>query len=130
MEDDYLKYSKNFSVSHMSNAKWRKLFMAIAKADLNIHQAEWSFIDSEHTMNLPLPCERDLLESRFADGRFQPFEYKWILNIKIPRQFRLKDKVGYFVKQDVDLIKCIASGLGEMPIFETEDGIEIRGYDK
>ena len=114
----------------MSNAKWRKLFLALAKTDINIRQAEWSFIDSEHTINLPLPSERDLLESRFADGRFQPFEYKWILSIKIPRQFRFKDKVGYFVKQDVDLIKSIASELGEMPIFETEEGIEIRGYDK
>jgi hypothetical protein len=39
----------------MSNAKWRKIFMALAKSDLNIRHAEWSFIDSEHTMNLPLP---------------------------------------------------------------------------
>jgi hypothetical protein len=130
MEDDYLKYSARFSVSYMSNAKWRKLFIALAKADLNISKAEWSFIDSEHTMILPLPSKRDLLEYRFADGRFQPFEYKWILSIKIPRQFRLKDKVGYFVKQDVELIKRIASDLGEMPIFEIEEGIEIRGYDK
>lgn len=130
MEDDYLKYSKKFSVSHMSNTKWRKLFIALAKADIYIHQAEWSFIGSAHTMTLPLPCERDLLETRFADGRFQPFEYKWILNIKIPRQFRLKDKIGYFVQQDVELVKSIASELGKMPIFVTEDGIEIRGYDK
>ena len=71
-----------------------------------------------------------MLESRFADGRFQPFEYKWILCIRIPRQFRLKDKVGYFAEQDVELLKKIASEVGEMPIFETEDGVEIRGYDK
>ena len=114
----------------MSNAKWRKLFIALAKANLNIHKAEWSFIDSEQTMILPLPTERDLLADRFADGRFQPFEYKWILSINVPRQFRLKDEVGYFVKQDVELIKSVASNVGKMPIFETEEGIEIRGYDK
>jgi hypothetical protein len=130
MMDDYSKYSKNFSVSYMNNAKWRKLFGALASANVGVRKAEWSFIDSDHTMKLPLPSENDLLEKRFADGRFQPFEYKWILCIKIPQQYRFKDKVGYYVKQDVELIKNIASELGEMPIFETEDGIEIRGYDK
>ncbi len=130
MNDDYLKYSKRFSVSYMNNTKRRKLFVALADANINVQQAEWSFIDTDHTITLPLPGRCDLLETRFADGRFQPFEYKWIHRIRISKQFRLKDKIGYYIEQDLDAIKSIASNLGQMPVFETNEGIGIRGYDK
>jgi hypothetical protein len=130
MNDDYDKYASRFSVSHMNNAKWRKLFLAWARSGIEISHAEWSYIDSENIDILPLPQEYDVLEERFADGRFQPFEYKWIRKIKIPHQYRPKLEIGYEKKQDTATLKRIASDLGQFPIFNMADGIEVRGYEE
>ena len=74
MNDDYLKFAENYSVSHMNNSKWRKLFIAWAKSGLEIEYSVWSFIDSEYEEVHRLPREYDISDTRFADGHFQPFE--------------------------------------------------------
>ena len=85
MKNDYDKFAKRFSASYMSNAKWRKLFLAWVQSQVDVQHAEWSYIDSSNVSVIPLPRERDILETHFADGRFQPTEYKWTRSIRIPR---------------------------------------------
>ncbi len=130
MDIEYQKAAKHYSVSHMSNTKWRKLFLCWARSGIEIEHSEWSFLDSEHKEIHRLPCENDLMENRFSDGQFQPFEYKWILTIYIPKNYKPISKVGFERKQNIEGLKEISKSFGNFPIFEKEDGIEIRGYEK
>ena len=130
MDTEYQKIAKQYSVSHMSNTKWRKLFFCWAKSGIKIKFSEWSFIGSEHKEIYRLPNENDLMENRFSDGYFQPFEYKWISTIYIPSNYKPVSKVGFMLEQDTDGLKEIAKSVGNFPIFNKKGGIEIRGYEK
>ena len=130
MDVEYNKIVKQYSVSYMNNAKWRKIFTAWAKSGIEIAQAEWEFIGTDHKEFHPLPRENELMERRFADGQFQPFEYKWILAIRIPQKYKPISNVGFERKQDVNSLVDIAKNLGYFPVFETENGVEIIGYER
>jgi hypothetical protein len=47
-DDRYQKASSAYSVSLMSNTKWRKLFSALTRAGVKLERATWRFIDSSH----------------------------------------------------------------------------------
>lgn len=130
MDLEYKKASQKYSVSHMNNSKWLKLFSAWADSDVEIDVSYWKFIESEHEEVHCLPKVYDLLQNRFADGRFQPFEYKWILSIFIPQKYKPVPNVGLEREQDIERLKSIAEALGQFPIFDIENGIEIRGYEQ
>ncbi len=53
--------------------------------------------------------EKDLLPNRFADGRFQPFEYRWLESVYIPSRFRPNARVEYERKQDTGAIATALS---------------------
>jgi hypothetical protein len=92
LAEDRIRYQKcvgRFSVSHMSNAKWRRVFHAIADvvgtAEL---RSEWKHIDSDYIdVHHRMPQHGDLQDNRFNDGAFQPYEYKWIEWIRFPRAY-------------------------------------------
>lgn len=130
MDLEYKKASEKYSVSYMSNSKWLKLFSAWAESDIEIDFSNWKYIDSDHEEVHCLPKSNDLLENRFSDGRFQPFEYKWILSIYIPQTYRPVSNVGFERKQNIEELKSIARNVGQFPIFDIKNGIEIRGYEK
>jgi hypothetical protein len=130
MDLEYKKASQKYSISHMNNSKWLKLFSAWADSGVEIDISYWKFIDSEHQETHGLPKQNDLLQNRFADGAFQPFEYKWILSISIPRSYKPVLNVGFEREQDIDKLRLIAKSLGQFPIFNNDDGIEVRGYEK
>jgi hypothetical protein len=130
MEEHYIKVSGRFSASLMSNAKWRKLFVLVARADLRIVRATWRFIDSENTMIQGLPREDELCESRFRDGRFQPFEYKWILSIEIPREYRPVADVGYVRHQPVEKLIEVLGSAGKFPLEQDDAGVTIVAYKR
>jgi hypothetical protein len=130
MDIEYQKASRKYSVSHMNNSKWFKLFEAWANSSVDVEVAHWRFIDSPHEETYPLPELHDLQPTRFADGRFQPREFKWILSIFVPKSFRPVPDVGFERHQDVESLKRIADGLGQFPVYVVENGIEVRGYEK
>jgi hypothetical protein len=130
MDLEHTKASQKYSVSHMNNSKWLKLLSAWADSGVEIDVSHWRFIDSEHEEVHCLPNAYDLLQNGFADGMFQPFEYKWILSIFIPRTYKPVSNVGFEREQDLETLKSIAKALGQFPIFESENGIEIRGYEQ
>lgn len=129
-ERDYERNMKAFSVSYMSNAKWYKMFQAIASARLSITKATWKFISSEHLFNDGVPDLHDLLPSRLADGRFQPVEYKQIEWILFPRVWRPRADVGYEVSQDIKGLNRVLEAVGQFQTVEDERGLTIFGYDK
>jgi hypothetical protein len=130
MDEEYEKIVARYSASYMSDSKWRKLFLAWARSGVEIRKSEWHFIDSEHTENHNLPREHDIMEKRFADGQFQPFEYKWIFEIHIPSTFRPDPNTPFEKMQDIERLKQIAAKLGKYPIYDTADGIVLRAYEK
>jgi hypothetical protein len=75
-EARYAKARAGFSVTYMSNAKWYKMFKAIAIANLGLARMQWKFIDSDRLYDWGVPGVQDLLPDRLADGHFQPIEYR------------------------------------------------------
>ncbi|MFA7230786.1 MAG: hypothetical protein WC071_05910, partial [Victivallaceae bacterium] len=121
-EEEYIKYASNYSVSLMNNTKWIKLFMAINNAGIEIQNADFKFIDSDHILKQAFPKNYDLNDNRFNDGRFQPFEYKWIKEIFIPNEFKPIKDCGYTIKQNTKAIISELEKIGKFPIEEKEDG--------
>jgi hypothetical protein len=131
----YTKAASKYSVSHMSDSKWLRLFRAIDQSDVPIDHARWSFIDDDFVMWQGFPREKDLLEHRFNDGRFQPFDYRWIRSIFIPREYRpwpVSTHPGHcFIRtQDVDRVRGVIEAAGEFKLVESEDGLTILAYER
>jgi hypothetical protein len=101
-QDPYQRARSAFAVAHMSNAKWRKVLHALATADFGLTRSEWKCIDSDHVLVHGIPRLTDILETRFADGQFQPFEYKWVEWVRFPRTYRSYKGEVYEVRQDVE----------------------------
>jgi len=129
-DEYYQKTLRDYSVSLMNNTKWRKLFLSLARADVKIERATWRFIDSNCEYVQRLPREDELAENRFQDGRFQPYEYKWILSIEIPSQFRPIPGVGYAKKQPVDRLVEVLKAVGQFPVEQTSGGVVIVAYKR
>jgi hypothetical protein len=129
-QDPYRRARAAFAVAHMSNAKWRKVLRAIATADLGVGYLEWKFIDSEQVKGHGLPRLTDILENRFADGRFLPFEYKWIEWIRFPRRYRPYPGETYEVTQDVEGLKQVLEGCGQLRLDLDERGLTLFAYGR
>lgn len=129
-ERDYKRNMKVFSVSYMSNAKWYKMFQAIANAQLGITKATWKFISSEHLSNDGVPGLHDLLPSYLADGSFQPVEYKQIEWILFPRVWRPRADAGQEVLQDIEGLGRVLEAVGQLQIMKDDKGITVFGYGR
>ncbi len=125
---EYRKALTKYEASFMSDAKWLKLFRAIIQAGIHIERAEWRFIDTAHSMWKSFPAEKDLLPTRFADGKFQPFEYRWLESVYIPGRFRPIADVGFERQQDTEAIIAALASVGQFNIEENADGITIHAY--
>jgi hypothetical protein len=131
--DEDLKYSKalaKYSASLMSDAKWLSFFRAITHAGITVERAEWRFIDSTHSIWQSFPSENDLLPTRFADGKFQPFEYRWLESIYVPSSFKSTVGVGYERHQDTGAIVDTLAKVGQFPIEESAGGITLQAYHR
>jgi hypothetical protein len=125
---EYRKAASRYGASFMSNAKWLKLFRAVIDAGIAVERAQWRFIDSEHSIQVSFPEERDLGPTRFADGKFQPFEYRWIESVYVPNVFRPTPSVGYEKRQDTGALVAALEKVGRFPVEVSPDGITIVGY--
>ena len=128
-DDAYRLVRATYSVAHMSDAKWVRLFNLCIDSGVTIDRAVWRFIDREHVLTSGLPRAGDLLPTRFADGRFQPVEYKWILSIFVPRVYRVMAGVGATRPQDVARLRAALEGRGSFPLVEREDGLTLVAYE-
>jgi hypothetical protein len=120
--DPYERARARFSVAHMSNAKWRKVLRAIANSNLGLTRSEWKCIDSDYVMVHGIPRLTDVMENRFADGQFQPFEYKWIEWVRFPAAYNPNRSEVYEVVQDVDGLKRILVSCGHLRLHLGETG--------
>ena len=126
-QDEYQKVLKKFQNSYMSNAKWRKLFVALANFG-NIEYSEWKLVDNPAPQVKRFPKKTELMEKRFADGYFQPFEYKWIEWIKVPAVYRLHEHVDLEKSNDLDQIFRTIEAIGLFEIEKTSEYLKIYAY--
>jgi hypothetical protein len=126
--DLYMKFSSIFSVSYMSDSKWRKALGAIADAGLRLERATWKFIDSDRLCEWGIPHRSDLLPTRLSDGRFQLVEYKWIEWIHFPRRWRPVADVDYWIAQDLEGLTRVLESSGHFHFADDEQGLTLFGY--
>ena len=126
--EEYRRKVARYSGSFMSDAKWVRLFTAAARSGIAIARAKWAFIGTDHVMWEALPEESDLLPHRFLDGRFQPFEYRWIESIFVPWEYRPDPSVGYTRKQDVGALRRALEAVGQFQLEEDDEGLTIVAY--
>lgn len=125
---EYRKAASKYSASYMNNAKWLKLFRAVISAGVPLERVRWKFIDTEHFVEASFPGEQDLEPTGFADGKFQPFEYRWLESVFIPHAFKPKASVGYEKKQDTAAVLAALEKVGQFPVEVSPEGVTIRGY--
>ena len=131
IENEDLTYRKavaKYSASFMSNAKWLSFFRTLIQAGITIERAEWRFIDSSHSIWMSFPAERDLRPIRFADGKFPPFEYRWLESVFIPHSFKPTPGVGLTRAQDTAGIVAALAQAGQFPIEKSAEGLVLRAY--
>jgi hypothetical protein len=120
-----------FTASFMSNAKWRKFFIVIDKPELNLKQAIWKFIDSEHEIRGWLPKSDELMERYVGDYGLGPFAYKHIEWLEIPETgiplgF---EKVPFkYWHQNINEVISTLNSVGQFEIQRTERGVRIYGF--
>ena len=124
----YRTAAAKYRASHMSNSKWLRFFRAVIDAEVDLPRVRWSFIDSDHSIWVRFPSARDLLPNRFADGRFQPFEYRWIETVFIPHAYRPEPSVGFERAQDTAAVQRAVSAAGQFPLYKSEEGVELIAY--
>ena len=121
------KQIARFQQQLMSNTKWWAFFLAAV--DLGLDHSEWKYVSSDHLETKRIPRQHDLHESRFADGYFQPHEYKYIQWIFVPSSYKPYPGVGLVREQDVDgLIETLDRTSKEFPYEVDEHGLTIYGY--
>jgi hypothetical protein len=75
-----------------------------------------------------MPSEDGLLPTRFADGRFQPFEYKWIEWVFVPHEFATVEGVGHRTKQDTQGLLRVMREVGQFDVEESPEGVRLYAY--
>lgn len=109
----------------MNDTKWREVFCAISRFRVRFTIAFVGEAASpQGQLHFPVP-ERLLRSDHIADpGIGGPCYYRDILGIAFPR-IQLWDLPG---TQELPLLLDELTKLGQLPISETDETVEIRGY--
>ena len=131
--EEYLKklIRRKFEVSFMSNAKWRKLFVALEP--LQLKQAYWKFVDLDNEFRDAFLDEEDLMEKFVGDCGVGggPFAYRRIEWIDVPAIGKNPqyEKIPHMnSSQDVEKIEELLVSIGQFEIERTQRGIRIYGH--
>ena len=133
------KIGRMSSASLMSDTKWRKMFAALDRPDLELGQAIVKFISSKREHRISTPRRSSLHPPwAFIDtSEFGPFALRCIEWIEFPsvaeyeypttrtHSGRVPPKL---VTQDIAKIRAILTSLGHFPIEQTERGLRIIGH--
>jgi len=117
-----------FSASFMSDAKWLRFFHEVIRSGVPIEQAAWQYLGATSPIWQSFPQVNDLMPTRFADGKFQPWEYRWLESVFIPAAFKPTPGVGYERKQDVEAVAAKLGAAGQFPIEVSAAGLTLRAY--
>jgi hypothetical protein len=102
------------SATHMSNAKWRKLFVLLR--DLQVWEIRWKFVHDDRVVSYWSPPEWGLGADAFGD--IMPYPggpYREIEWVEIPAE------------RAAGLIEAL-SARGQFPVQQLASGVRIIGY--
>ena len=127
---------QNFSISYMSNAKWKKVFKNLDAIDQEepFLQVIWKFIDNEYEHRHQLPFVSSL-EDKYIDDYFWfgPLYYKEIEYIMFPKLHVPYEREQYpslHKEQNIEKVKEQLNNIGEFKIKETEVGFKLLGHER
>jgi len=113
------KLRRLYSVQLMNNTKWREVWSLIAKLSLRLSM---KYADDPNWQSNALwgPFRLDdVQENGIRDpGVGGPFLFKQILSIRIPKTFQ----------NDTEAFAAAIGKLGDLPVSETDEYIEILAY--
>lgn len=132
------KIVRLFSVSQMSNTKWRKMFSMLGRynANVGLQQAIVKFIDDEVEHVIAAP-DQDAMCGPWGyidlhpDGSVALSAIEWIEYPRVAvfeRPSGLGKAPSLEVIQDVDKAEAVIRALGQYPLQRTERGLRITGY--
>ena len=128
-EKQFRKFRERYGASHMSNAKWRKLFETTSDFEPWTLRSSWrSSRNPDRVSNHCLPAPSDLCETGLRDGRLTPLEFKWILSIEILHEYRPDAKRDFVQQQPTMQLFAKLNQVARFPIELTEDGLLITAY--
>jgi len=124
--------------SLMSDTKWRKLFIALDRTGLELHQARVKFLDDEEVFTITVPRRCSLYPPHtFLDiFEFGPTALRRIEWLEFPRSAVYErpspNGTGRILEreasQDVEKAKQILERAGRFPLDLTETGLRITGH--
>jgi len=130
---------RGYAASLMSDTKWRKLFVALDRADLNLKQARIKFVDVDevHTINRPLAYAHGKKPWPFIDtAELGPLALRSIEWIEFPAVAELRRRspngegrvLSRFEKQNIEQATSILAGLGKFPVESVGHALRILGH--
>ncbi|MBU1241034.1 hypothetical protein KKF84_10685 [Myxococcota bacterium] len=123
------------SARHMSDAKWRKLFLLLEQARIVLPITWWKYLADPREYSKPgLPGADDLTTLGIRDGRFQPAWFREIEYIRVPRQCpdpRADPKHALPpVELPLDRVRAILEAAGRFPLVERDGDLIILAYER
>ena len=132
------RHPRGFSVSLMSDTKWRKLFTALDRPDLEAAQVLIKFVDTERVHTVRLPRRANLHSPKaFIDMfEFGPLPLRSIEWIEFPAVAEYpnvspdgKGRVpSTRVPQNIERIASILADLGQFPMELSRHALRINGH--
>src|SRR5262245_26018716 len=110
-----------YAVALMNNTKWREVWEIVCDLRLRV---QLDYADSPQwggTQRLRGPFAMNLIETRGLrdPGIGGPFLYKQILWLRVPKVW----------PNDTSAFQAAVSSLGSVPLVETDQYVEITGYE-
>jgi hypothetical protein len=122
----------------MSDTKWRKLFIALDRPDLNIRQVRLKFVGVARVKTVGMPSRGTLAcPKAFIDlDEFGPTPLRSIEWIEFPETAEcIRPSPGgrgrvpsKFVKQDIERVEAILALVGQFPIERNDNALRINGH--
>ena len=127
-----------YSSSLMSDTKWRKLFTALDRPDLELRQAFVKFVDGdkEHLVNTPRQSALHPPRPYVDTIEFGPISLNSIEWIEFPAVAEYPNKSpngmgrvpATALRQDVEKAEEILAALGRFPMEKTMRGLRVNGH--
>lgn len=107
--------ARKFSVSHMNNSKWVKLFKSVADYNEQSYNIRFKLVNSDNITHAQTEQYKEQVDSRWFIELLIYKEIEWI-------EFSFEGNNG------LDELIAYLSEIAKLPITRTETGYVVQGY--
>jgi hypothetical protein len=124
---------RSYVASFMSDTKWRKLFLALDRPELNLSQCVVKFVGVPDAKTMDVPKRHALWPPHgYVDTlQFGPVTLRSIEWIEFPRALmrkRYPGDAGVETLQDIEGIRLALEKLGRFPLEDSPAGLRVIGH--